>query len=151
MRRCRIAGRYAPDMASLTGTCMCGAVRFEVTEPFETAGYCHCSRCQHRTGVPTGAVSGMVPAAGVTVLAGEELVRVWTPDEGFPKAFCGVCGGHVWAGDPSGDGTVAVRLGALDSDPGVELTWHQWVGSLPAWVELPDDGLPRFDGPRRHD
>ena len=34
----------------LTGQCACGTVRFEVTKPFDTAGYCHCKRCQRRTG-----------------------------------------------------------------------------------------------------
>ena len=34
----------------LTGGCACGTVRFEVTAPFDTAGYCHCKRCQRRSG-----------------------------------------------------------------------------------------------------
>jgi hypothetical protein len=36
--------------AVLTGGCLCGGVRFEVTEPPVTASYCHCTRCQKRTG-----------------------------------------------------------------------------------------------------
>ena len=34
----------------LTGGCNCGAVRFEITEPLFGARYCHCTRCQRRTG-----------------------------------------------------------------------------------------------------
>ena len=33
-------------------SCLCGAVRFELTEPFLGAGYCHCERCRRRSGVP---------------------------------------------------------------------------------------------------
>ena len=38
-----------PDPA-VTGGCLCGGVRFELTEPATGAGYCHCTRCQRRTG-----------------------------------------------------------------------------------------------------
>jgi hypothetical protein len=134
----------------LTGSCMCGAVRFQVSAPFTTAGYCHCSRCRHRTGVPW-ALSGMIPAEGLDILEGADSIRTWSPPEGFPKSFCGVCGGHVWAGDPGAGGIVAIRLGALDGDPGIRPSWHQWVDSAPAWEPLPDDGLPRYPGPREHD
>jgi hypothetical protein len=137
-------------MPSLTGSCMCGAVRFAVSAPFTTAGYCHCSRCQHRTGVPW-ALSGMIPADALEVLEGADSIRTWRPPEGFPKSFCGVCGGHVWAGDPAAGGIVAIRLGALDGDPGIRPSWHQWVDSAPGWEPLPDDGLPRYPGPRQHD
>ena len=34
----------------LMGSCLCGQVRFEVTEPPVSASYCHCTRCQKRTG-----------------------------------------------------------------------------------------------------
>ena len=130
---------------------MCGAVRFRVDAEFATAGYCHCTRCQHRTGVPLGALSGMVDAAAVQILEGADSIRTWRPDEGFPKSFCAQCGGHVWAGEPGSGGTVAVRLGALDGDPGIRARWHQWVSSVPEWERLPDDGLPRYPGPREHD
>jgi hypothetical protein len=34
----------------LRGGGKCGAVRFEVTKPLDAASYCHCKRCQRRTG-----------------------------------------------------------------------------------------------------
>ena len=39
----------------LTGGCLCGAVRYEVTEPLVSASYCHCTRCQRRTGTAASA------------------------------------------------------------------------------------------------
>jgi hypothetical protein len=134
----------------LTGSCMCGAVRFQVNGPFTTAGYCHCSRCQHRTG-GLWALSGMVDAGAIEVLAGADMIRTYRPPEGFSKSFCGTCGGHVWAGDPGAGGIVAIRLGAVNGDPGIRPSWHQWVASAPGWDVLPDDGLPRYPGPREHD
>ena len=47
-----------PDLP-LTGGCLCGGVRFEVVEPLVSASYCHCTRCQRRTGT-AAAVSGRI-------------------------------------------------------------------------------------------
>jgi hypothetical protein len=131
-------------MAPVAGSCACGAVRFAVTAEFVSAGYCHCTRCQRRSGT-LWTLNGMVPADGVQVLSGAEELRTWQPpDEGLPKTFCATCGGHLWSGRPGGEGIVGVRFGALHGDPGIAPSWHQWVESAPDWEPLPDDGLPRF-------
>jgi hypothetical protein len=131
----------------LTGGCNCGAVRFEVRAPFESAGYCHCTRCQRRTGT-AASPGGVVDSDAVVIVSGAEHVRAWEPADGWPKSFCALCGSHLFAGRPGeGDG-VGVRLGALDGDPGIRPQWHQFVASAPVWEALPDDGLPRYDGRR---
>jgi hypothetical protein len=127
----------------LTGECACGTVRFEVTKPFNTAGYCHCKRCQRRTGA-LWSENAIVDSDGFRFTAGEDAVLTWTPDGGLPKSFCGECGGHVTGGPPGG-GFVVVRLGCVDGDPGIRPEWHTWVSSAPGWEALPDDGLPRFE------
>jgi hypothetical protein len=126
----------------LTGACACGTVRFAVVAPFDTAGYCHCKRCQRRSGA-LWSENGFVSGDGFEITAGAAAVRTWVPPGGSPKAFCGECGGHVYAGNPDGP-LVVVRLGALDGDPGIRPQWHAWVSSAPDWEPLPDDGLPRF-------
>lgn len=133
----------------ITGGCNCGAVRFEVRAPFESAGYCHCTRCQRRTGA-AASPAGVVSAAAFAIVAGGDAIETWRPEGGKPKSFCSRCGGHLFAGEPDGgpDEVIGVRLGALDGDPGIRPQWHQWVASAPAWEPLPDDGLPRYDGPR---
>jgi hypothetical protein len=115
-------------------------VRFEVTAPFKTAGYCHCKRCQRRSGA-LWALNASVDASALRIVAGEDAIRCWHPGDGLPKCFCGNCGGHLY----SDGGTVfGVRLGAVDGDPGIRPQWHQWVESAPDWEPIPDDGLPRF-------
>jgi hypothetical protein len=138
----------ASPATPLSGGCPCGAVRFEVREPFTTAGYCHCHRCQQRTGTGSS-VNGRVAAGAFAIVEGAEHVRTWTPPDGQPKSFCADCGGHLSSG-PSGHGTVSVRLGAIEGDPGIGPEWRQWTGSAAPWEPLPDDGLPRFEGRRPH-
>jgi hypothetical protein len=131
----------SPD-APLTGGCACGAVRFEVTAPFETAGHCHCDRCRHRSGT-LWSTNAFVHPDGFRVTHGAEKVRTWEPEGGSPKSFCEACGGHVFGGRPSGPYRV-VRFGALDGDPGIEPRWRAWLASAPVWAPVPDDGLERF-------
>ena len=127
--------------APLTGGCACGAVRFEVTAPFDTAGYCHCKRCQRRSGA-LWSENAIVPKGGFTLTQGTAEVRTWQPEDGLSKSFCGICGGQLYGGDPDGPFTV-VRLGAVDGDPGIRPQWHAWADSAPEWEPLPDDGLTR--------
>ncbi len=135
------------DAAVHTGGCLCGAVRFEVRAPFDTAGYCHCTRCQRRTGVGFS-VNGLVAARHVVVVAGADAIGTWHPSGGHPKSFCSACGAHLFSGAPGGDGVCGVRFGALDEAPGVEPEWHMWTSSAPAWSPVPDDGLARHPGGR---
>lgn len=135
---------------ALTGGCNCGAVKFEVTTPPIGAGYCHCTRCQRRTGTSSSA-SALLQQDSLRVTAGEELVKSWNPADGAEKCFCGECGSQLWAkldGDPP---NYAIRMGAFDSDPGVRPLFRQYVRSAVSWEDLPEDGLPRFETTRPPD
>jgi hypothetical protein len=123
----------------ITGGCGCGAVRFEVREPFESASYCHCTRCQRRSGTAASANGRAVPGS-FRVVEGEQHLRAWAPEGGAEKLFCGLCGSALFS--RAGD-RIGVRLGAVDGDPGIRPQWHQYVAYAASWEELPDDGLPR--------
>jgi hypothetical protein len=124
----------------LTGSCACGTVAFEITAPFTGAGYCHCKRCQRRSGA-LWSLNGQVPTDDFTIVRGEHAIRAWQPPDGLPKAFCTECGGHLYSDGGSFRG---VRLGLIDEDPEIRPQWHQWVESAPDWEAIPDDGLPRY-------
>ncbi len=127
----------------LTGGCGCGAVRFEITAPLRSSVYCHCTRCQRRTGT-AASVNARVEPGAFRLLAGEDSLRAWRPEGGAEKWFCGECGAALYSqvvGDPP---QIGVRLGALDSDPGIRPRAHQYVAYAAPWEKLPDDGLPRY-------
>jgi hypothetical protein len=126
----------------LTGGCGCGAVRFELTEPLTGAGYCHCTRCQRRTGTAASA-NGQAAPGSLRVLSGEDRMRVWKPEGGWEKWFCGDCGSALFSRSPDDPDRVGVRLGVLDADPGVRPAYRQFVAYAVPWEPLPDDGLPR--------
>jgi len=131
-------------MAELTGACLCGGVRFEVAEPFERVAACHCESCKKLSGAG-GTVSGRVRTDAIRLLAGEDLVRSYQPDEGSAKTFCSVCGSNLFgAGWPASEYT-SVRLPALEPPFEGRIESHIFVRSLAPWEVLPDDGAERHD------
>jgi hypothetical protein len=127
----------------LTGGCLCGAVRFEVTEPLVSSGYCHCTRCQRRTGTAASPGARIAPGS-LRVLAGEEHIRAYEPEEGFAKVFCTACGSSLWSRSQEDPDVFSIRLGAFDGDPGIRPTYRQFVAYAAPWESIPDDGLERF-------
>jgi hypothetical protein len=133
-------------MEPLTGSCLCGGVRFELTEPFRRANHCHCSRCRKHSGT-FGLTQGRVPREGFRLLSGDNLIRTYRPPGGMTKAFCSVCGSSLFGGTWPDGPEVSIRFGTLDGDPGVRPQYHSQTDSAAPWDELPDDGLPRYPGP----
>jgi hypothetical protein len=124
----------------ITGGCNCGAVRFEVSEPFQASMYCHCTRCQRRTGT-SASVNGRTTPDAFRIVQGEDQIRAWDPPGGGAvKHFCGDCGSALFSRSPD---SIGVRLGAVDGDPGIRPSYRQYTAYAAAWEPIPDDGLPR--------
>jgi hypothetical protein len=118
-------------------------VRFELTaEPVE-ASYCHCTRCQRRTGTASSVQARIEPGT-LRITAGEELVTSYRPPDGFAKDFCSECGSALWSRDPESGEISGVRLGVFDGDPGIRPTKRQFVAYAAPWEPIPDDGLLRY-------
>src|SRR5262245_5467351 len=128
----------------LTGGCLCGGVRYEIAGPPIGAGYCHCTRCQRRTG-SAAAISAFIVPGSMRITAGEELLGSFDPDEGWSKVFCSACGGALWAQNPGDTGIKFVRMGTFDGDPGIRPSYRQFTADAAPWEPIPDDGLERFD------
>jgi hypothetical protein len=118
-------------------------VRFQISEPLVSARYCHCTRCQHRTGTGASASAATVPGS-FRVISGEDRLRAWKPKGGAEKWFCGDCGSAIFTRDPGEPEQIGVRLGAIDGDPGVRPNARQFVAYAVPWERIPDDGLPRY-------
>jgi hypothetical protein len=133
---------------SLSGRCLCGAVRFRLATPAKGAAYCHCTRCQRRTGTSSSA-QAQIDGSGFRFLSGEQQVKTWRhPDGGFEKAFCGECGAHLFSRNPDDHTQMAIRMSAFEGDPGVRPTRRSFVAYAAEWEPIPDDGLERYDESR---
>jgi hypothetical protein len=129
---------------TLTGGCLCGGVRFELSASPLSAGYCHCTRCQRRTGTASSA-QARIDGRTLNLLQGAELLKGWRPsDAGYEKIFCRECGAHLFSRNPADHAQMSVRMGAFDGDPGIRPTSRAFVDYAAPWEPIPDDGLERF-------
>lgn len=127
----------------LSGGCLCGAVRYEVTGPFLRAGHCHCSRCRKHSGAAVS-TQGRVRREDFRLLSGAESLTAYRPAPGAAvKAFCRVCGSSLFGGTWPDGPEISIRLGTVDGDPGIRPQYHTHVASKAAWHEITGD-LPQY-------
>jgi hypothetical protein len=130
---------------TISGGCLCGGVRYEVTGPFLRAGHCHCSRCRRHSGAGRS-TQGRVRKTDFRLLAGADLLRVYRPGEhAAVKVFCSRCGSSLFGGSWPEGPEVSIRFGSLDGDPGIRPQVHTFVGSMAPW-DVIDDDLPQYPG-----
>lgn len=133
----------------IRGSCLCGAVRFELERaagPFEL---CHCSRCRKASGSAYMAGIG-VRTSEFRFVQGREQIGVFElPVRERPPAycrpFCRVCGSLTPMPEMHGRWT-EIPAGLLDDDPGLRPDRHIFVEHRPAWTPR-GDGLPELDRP----
>ena len=126
----------------MTGTCLCGGIRVEISGKVGPVVYCHCSRCQKANGTAFAA-NADVRRRYWTMVAGDDLIREFESSPGVMRAFCSRCGSPIYSRRVANPDVVRVRLGILDADPERRPLAHFWVGSKAPWFEITDD-LPQF-------
>jgi hypothetical protein len=131
-------------MATLHGSCLCGGVKFELTEAPETLRYCHCASCKKLSG-SIGTVNARVPASTIRIVEGEDLLQTYQPPEGTAKTFCLSCGSNLFGGGWPEREIASVRASAIDDPLDARPSVHVFVRSVAEWETLPDDGLERVD------
>lgn len=128
---------------TLTGRCLCGAIRYEVRGTPRRMVYCHCEHCRRASG-SSFATNVLVDPDDLSVVAGAEHIGTYESRPGKLRHFCTVCGSPLYNRMADGSGLVPVRAGTLDGDPGIRPSRHIWYRSRAPWVRVAD-GLPRHE------
>ena len=128
----------------LHGSCLCGAVRFEVDEPFERVVQCHCTSCKKLSG-GGATTNGRARSDAIRIVAGRDVLRTYQPHEGTAKTFCSVCGSNLFGGGWPEREHVSVRVTAIDDAFDEKPSRHINVQSVAPWETLPDDGAERVE------
>jgi hypothetical protein len=126
----------------LRGSCLCGAVRYEVAGPVHDVHHCHCGMCRksHGGGFST---FGRVTAADFRFTAGEDQVRRFRSSPPMERSFCATCGSRLTFRFDEMPNVVWITLGTLDDDPGVQPDAHMFVASKASWDPI-TDALPQY-------
>ena len=121
-----------------TGSCFCGAVRYEVLGDLGAAYYCYCSRCRKISGSAFTS-NAVVSPDDFAVTSGKDMLKAFTTDDGISRSFCSVCGSSIAV---SQGNQMRLRLGSLDTRLLRPPQMHIYTASKAAWVEIHDD-LPQ--------
>jgi hypothetical protein len=130
----------------LTGSCLCGGVRFEIARAVGPFELCHCRRCRKASGSAFAAMVG-VRTRDFRLIEGADLVgtydaRILEKPPPYRVSFCRRCGSPVPNPDPGAE-WFEVPAGLLDGDPGVRPDKHIFVDLKAPWHEIADS-LPRL-------
>jgi hypothetical protein len=130
---------------TLSGSCLCGAVRYELSEHPVWAHNCHCSRCRKTSG-SAFASNLFFKIGAIRYSRGEEHLRSFKPAdaERFTHVFCGQCGATLPFFNEA-RGLVGVPMGSLDDDPSYPPRAHIFVDSKAPWHTICDE-LPQHPG-----
>jgi hypothetical protein len=120
------------------GSCLCGAVRFEVEGELEAPDACHCSLCRRQSGHYWASTN--VPRAAIRV-EGEDNVSWYRSSEKVRRGFCATCG-SVLFWDPIGHEIIAVAMGAFDMPTETRLAVHIFVADKGDYYDIAD-GVPQ--------
>jgi hypothetical protein len=125
----------------LTGSCLCGAVRYAIREPLQDLHHCHCSRCRKAHGAAFATYAG-APAAAFEFTAGAGAVRRFRSSPEVERSFCATCGSNLTFRSDLAKDRVWVAAGTIDGDPGLRPQLHIFAASKAPWHEILD-GLPQ--------
>ena len=121
----------------MNGSCLCGAIAYEVDQLDMPISGCHCRTCRKAQ------AASFVPSAGVMRenfrwLKGEERLSKFESSVGKFRYFCSVCGSHLIA-ERVAQPHIILRVATLDEDAGAKVAAHIWRSHDVAWLQDEED------------
>ncbi len=133
------------EQRTVSGACLCGAVRFEIGLPTSFCVHCHCSMCRraHAAGYVTWVG---VPVKRLSFLQGEESLSEYRSSSHGVRRFCSACGSQLFCELANEPGSIDIPLAVLEGEIDRAPQAHIYFDSGAEWAQV-DDGLPRLGGP----
>ena len=126
------------------GSCLCGAVRFEVDAFLPQAAHCHCSMCRKFHGAAYATIAS-VSRSDFRWIDGADALKGYAAENGTTRTFCRHCGSSLVFSSPRApEEVIEIALGAMDGDVPVVPSAHIFVGSGANWTAVSDD-LPMYE------
>jgi len=127
-------------MALHKGSCLCGAVTFEVNGDLAGPDACHCGMCRKHSGHIFASTD--VPRSALSVHGGEH-VKWYQSSNKARRGFCGICGSSLFW-DPESRDWIGVAMGAFDTPTDTRLAVHIFVAETGDYYEI-GDGVRQFE------
>ncbi len=121
----------------ITGGCLCGKVRYTVSQLPKNIIACHCTHCQKASGAGASH-NAVVPTSALTVVSGQPKVYVDTADSGnkLNRYFCGDCGSALYSQREKVPEMMVLKIGTLDAPADMKIAMNIWTQSARSWMHL---------------
>jgi hypothetical protein len=126
----------------IKGSCLCGAVSWEIQGPLYRARYCHCTNCRKFAGTDYAAWA-LAETSQLTIAPLEPNVTKFNSGGGL-RVFCSACGSPLWYEPTDRPKVRGIPLGAIDEGAVAKPEMHVWTQSKVSWGTVSDD-LPQFE------
>lgn len=123
----------------LSGSCLCGAVKFSVHELGASVTACHCKQCRKQSGHHWA--SGYASKCKIDI---QGNVRWFAASKFAQRGFCPRCGSFLFW-DAHDEGGMSFALGAIDGPTGLHLKKHIFTAHKGDYYEIADDVPQRED------
>jgi ADP-ribosyl-[dinitrogen reductase] hydrolase len=121
----------------MKGSCLCGAVEYEIEQLDMPIVHCHCNTCRKAHAAMFVSTAG-VKREHFRWLRGEEKLIAFESSPGKLRHFCSICGSHLVAERPT-QPHVIVRVATLDEDPNRKPAMHIWCSHDVSWLQDKQD------------
>ena len=122
---------------TITGSCLCGAIRYSIGAPVSELRACHCSDCQKTSGAG-GSVNAAIPSSAFRITAGKPKRYDAKAASGrtLYRFFCADCGSPIYSQRATNPDLVMVRAGGFDNPEAMTITTHIWTQSARNWAYI---------------
>jgi hypothetical protein len=133
-------------MVKLTGGCLCGEIRYEITE--DTSQFfsysCYCRACQYITGGQPNSVVYITKK--ILITKGKPCCYNSKSEFGtnISRFFCNMCGTHLYGESENYKGSTVIKVGTLDDPSFFNPKMNVWVSNAQPWHYI-DSNLKNFD------
>ncbi len=124
------------------GSCLCGALQYEISGKIDGVWLCHCSNCQKASGNIGNAIIP-VPKDNFRWLKGRDHLQTYHLRSTYSITRCKTCGTPLPAEED--EATIYLTAGTLDEAIEAGVKTHIFYASRAAW-EDDQDGACYYDG-----
>ena len=121
-----------------TGSCLCGAVKYQVLGSLRPVVYCHCTQCRRTSGHFVAATAALKENLA---LVSDQGLSWYQSSVSAKRGFCRFCGSSLFWSSES-DNHVSIMAGTLNQPTEIEAVEHIFVLHKADYYDL-NDGLPQ--------
>jgi hypothetical protein len=131
-------------MSQISGSCLCGAIKYTCAAQAVMVAACHCSHCQKQSG-SAFSVNVAIPKGSLQFTAGKAAIYKDKGSSGMPvyRHFCSGCGSPLFSDVVATPQLDWLKAGTLDDASWVKPVANIWCNSAQSWVTYPE-GVAKF-------